>query len=79
VADVGKNIRSGGTELSSVAKFYTTNKLKSPQAMLYFTDGYVEGNPQVLKDSRNIFMIFSWGSDETLIKAKAGTVYNINL
>ncbi len=79
VADTCRNIRSGGTELSSVAKFYEKNNLKAPNAMLYFTDGYVEDKPQVLNKCRNIFMIFSWGDDKTLLNARVGTVYNINL
>lgn len=79
VQDVCKNVRSGGTELSSVAKFYEHNKMKAPQAMVYFTDGYTESNPMVLDKCRNIFMIFSWGSDAALKQSKKGTVYNINL
>lgn len=79
VADTTKNIRSGGTELSSVARFYNKNNMKVPKAMIYFTDGHVESKPEVLPKCRNIFMIFSWGDDKTLINAKVGTVYNINL
>lgn len=79
IADVSRNVRSGGTELSSVAMLYDANKLTTPDAMIYFTDGHVESKPYVLSKARNIFMIFSWGSDTTLLDAKIGKVYNINL
>jgi len=69
----------GGTDLGSVAKFYRKNTdLEEPGAILYFTDGFVEPDPDVL-DIENFFLIVPGGSDHVLKNNKNGVTYNISV
>ncbi len=72
------DIQSGGTELSSIKKYLDSKGVKQIDALLIFTDGYVESNtilPRCKK--RPIFMINDGGTDKYV--KSLGTVYNVDI
>jgi predicted metal-dependent peptidase len=60
----------GGTTISSVKSYLEKEGIKKIEGMIYFTDGYVESNPQIpnVKNKRILFMITPGGITRILEK-----------
>lgn len=67
----GMPIRNdGGTYISCVKKYLEKEGIKKIEGIIYFTDGYVEQNPQIprVQNNRILFMITPGGTVNTLSK-----------
>jgi predicted metal-dependent peptidase len=67
----------GGTSLSSVADYLTSNsKNKPPEIVIYLTDGYVESDPLFLPTpgTKNLVVLTAGGTDSPFVNDKQITV-----
>ena len=62
-SSITANFRGGGTTLSSVANYLVKNYDDPPQAIVYFTDGYIESTPKLIDEAENIYLIVEGGTE----------------
>ena len=77
---VGVGAQSGGTDLSSIDRYFKSNKIDtSNMHMLILTDGHVEKNPKLPHfNERPIFLINSDSGTDEIVK-RLGTVYFVDI
>lgn len=77
--------QSGGTTITSVRDYMEDCDVKPTRkdTLVFFTDGFVEGNPQFSKTPKKVFLIMtdshSGGQIHTPITLKDGAIYEIRL
>lgn len=74
------HLQSGGTTMSSVVDYLKAHKLDKTAAVIYLTDGYVEGDPTVLpQPCKNYCMVTDNNGLAGLKKVKNLVCYKINI
>ena len=78
-ATIAKYTGSGGTNMSSVANYFMVNKLPTPVATIYFTDGDLwEQKVNLIPGTTNFYLIIPGGKDD-LVSQLPGQTINIRI